>query len=415
MSAYSDQHKNYFNYVPQGLRWLGHQGNQVLDSPGELIVHTIPDYLRSQQNKDQSLSPNRSSGTILGGRQGRGRTVPATMGPITPLKPKAAKAFRKKVDKKLKKQADAAAVKKWNDALAANERARLAAEKDAADKAKQNNGGGNNGGGNNGSGGSSIPLTHSNWDLIGQQALGRMNPIYDSLEQRNTLLNSQRANTSTEQQTQFAAENAQRYAQMQQAMGTGYQDATTRASGDLNLQALQNASAQQDQYSRRMQEMNTMNAMDNTNAIAQARAAQSTNIQGAVIDARAAEAAANANAAASNAASSAKTGGDFGPGSWNYAQDLASGAMDSPYENLINTTRFNNNQPRLQQILGQLLHGDNPTALLSRVGAGPSGAARRTFLTEAQRLYNQRQTPTNEMTMQQYNTVQAGRGYRVGQ
>ena len=397
--------KNYFNYVPQGLRWLGRTGNDILDAPGEVIVRRIPDYLRNEQNKNQSLSPNRSGGTILGAPKIKGRTVPATMGPTTPLTPKAAKAFRGKVAKK-KAKTDADAIKLWEKALAKNEADRLAAEKDAADKAKllrdQQNG----------SGGSGVPQSNSNWDLIGQQALGRMNPIYDALEQRNALLNSQRANTSTEQQTAFAAETAQRYAQMQQAMGAGYQDATTRASGDLNLQALQNAGMQQDQYSKRMQEMNAMNALDNTNAIAQARAAQSTNIQGAVIDARAAEAAANAAAAASGGSSS-KNPGEFGPGSWNYAQDLATGEMDSPYENLINTTRFGNNQPRLQQILGQLLKGDNPSALLSRVGAGPNGAARRTFLTEAQRLYNQRQTPTNEMTMQQYDRVLTGRGGRT--
>lgn len=298
-----------------------------------------------------------------------------------------------------KRKADADAVWLWNATIEENKRI-------AEEERKNNNKG------NGGSGGAAAYVP-SNFDLMGQQAMDRINPIYDSLEARNKLLNSQRTTMSNEQQSQFAAESAQRYAQMQQAMGTGYQDEATRGSGELQLQALQNAGLQQDQYSRRMQEMNSMNALDNTNAIAQARAAQGSNIWSSVAESRMAEAAAAAEARSKAAGSGGSGGGALSRSEYGYARELAEADMQTQYMDWVSGQGFDKKtQPRLyeqlQRLRGDGYEGAAPDSLLAGLGAGQD--RQRRWLTTASQQYNRRRNLTNDQIMTYADTARQGTG-----
>ena len=329
--------KNYFNYVPQGLRWLGRTGNDIMDAPGEVIVRRIPDYLRSVDNREQSLSPNRSSGTILGGGQTRGRTVPATMGPTTPLKPKAAKAFKEKVDKKLKKKETSAAAKAaMNRIRAANEKA--FAERDAADAAARAKAEADRNGGD-GSGASGVPsVDRGMFDRAGQQAIARVNAVYAGEDARTRALMAQNTASNTAAGQQLAAGIANRYADMQRTgaatsadlAAQGFNVGDSGQGGALQMEALQNAGNAQQAYMQQMQQMNALNESSRLADNSQARSAYEAGINASVNDSYQAALVAAQEAAASAAKSGASSAGKqviADQRQWNYDQDVVNSML----------------------------------------------------------------------------------------
>ena len=144
-----------------------------------------------------------------------------------------------------------------------------------------------------------------NYDALAQAALGRINPIYDQLGAFGDQINQQRNAASAYTNKSIADSAAARYAEMQGMANTGWQSDATRANSAYQLNALRNSGLAQDEYARRMDEMNQLDYTTNTNAIAQARAAQQAGVW----------ANANAGKAASAAASSGGGGGGGGGGS----------------------------------------------------------------------------------------------------
>lgn len=97
-----------------------------------------------------------------------------------------------------------------------------------------------------------------NYAQQSQDAMGRVNSVYDQSAQRLGLLNQQREQANAYTNQDVAASGAQRFAEMQQQLGQGYQDDSTRAAAALQLDGLRNNNQAQDEYSRRMGQMDQL-------------------------------------------------------------------------------------------------------------------------------------------------------------
>lgn len=145
-----------------------------------------------------------------------------------------------------------------------------------------------------------------NYAQQSQDAMGRVNSVYDQSAQRLGLLNQQREQANAFTNQDVAASGAQRFAEMQQQLGQGYQDDSTRAAAALQLDGLRNNNQAQDEYSRRMGQMDQL---DYNTALGQNSSNRAASQLGIMQDVAAQRA-----AAASGSGGGGGGGGGFGNG-----------------------------------------------------------------------------------------------------
>lgn len=97
-----------------------------------------------------------------------------------------------------------------------------------------------------------------NYSQQAQDSAARVNSVYDEAAKRLALLNQQRQQANAFTNQDVAASGAQRFAEMQQQLGMGYQDDATRSAAALQLDGLRNNNQAQDEYSRRMGQMDQL-------------------------------------------------------------------------------------------------------------------------------------------------------------
>jgi hypothetical protein len=265
-----------------------------------------------------------------------------------------------------------------------------------------------------------------NYDMMGQQAMDRVNSVYADTANR---MNALRQQDRTMQQGLMDATNRalmQRYADLQQTVASGGNDlqaqgfggmtAPANVEGSLQLQALQNAAMNQDSYMRNLQAMSEANAADRLSGAYQTRGAYQTGILGQIAQAKMDAAAAAAGGGGgggggggSGGGSTDGTTGEMGPSTFNYAQDLAQADAYTPYERAISGLSFKKSQPLLQEMARRLRARANPMALQATLG----GKGRRRInkqLTTLTKLYNQQPTINLDDALAMRDAAVAGRG-----
>jgi hypothetical protein len=129
-----------------------------------------------------------------------------------------------------------------------------------------------------------------NYAQQGQDAIARVNPIYDNLAKYVGNINQQQQQASAYNDQSIKDSGAARFAEMQQQLGQGYQDDSTRANAAYQLDSLRNSGLAQDEYSRRMGQMLQLDASNGLADVERARAQSLLGINSDVAAARAAAA-----------------------------------------------------------------------------------------------------------------------------